>query len=118
MTEQLDKIPAHVWRVSAVVVIGSIMSILDTTIVNVALATMSHELHASISEIQWVVTGYMLSLAAVIPISGWAARRFGPKQVYLVSLVLFTAGLRAVRPGHLDERADLLPRPAGRRRRA
>jgi EmrB/QacA subfamily drug resistance transporter len=87
-----DPISAHVWRTSGVVVIGSIMSILDTTIVNVALATLSRELHATISEIQWVVTGYMLSLAAVIPITGWAARRFGAKRVYLVSLVLFTAG--------------------------
>jgi EmrB/QacA subfamily drug resistance transporter len=85
-------ISRHVWRISAVVVIGSIMSILDTTIVNVALATLSRELHASISEIQWVVTGYMLSLAAVIPVTGWAAKRFGAKQVYIVSLVLFTAG--------------------------
>ncbi len=73
-------------------IVGSIMSILDTTIVNVALATLGHELHSSIAEIQWVVTGYMLSLAAVIPVTGWAARRFGAKQVYLTSLVLFTAG--------------------------
>ncbi|MBV9417220.1 MAG: DHA2 family efflux MFS transporter permease subunit [Solirubrobacterales bacterium] len=87
-----NKITAHVWRVSLVVVIGSIMSILDTTIVNVALATLSRELRASISEIQWVVTGYMLALAAVIPVTGWAARRFGAKQVYILSLVLFTAG--------------------------
>ncbi len=85
-------ISAHVWRISAVVVIGSVMSILDTTIVNVALATLSRELHSTIAQIQWVVTGYMLSLAAVIPVSGWAARRFGAKQVYLVSVVLFTAG--------------------------
>jgi EmrB/QacA subfamily drug resistance transporter len=68
------------------------MSILDTTIVNVALATLSRELHSTISEIQWVVTGYMLSLAAVIPVTGWAARRFGAKPVYIVSVVLFTAG--------------------------
>ncbi len=68
------------------------MSILDTTIVNVALATLSRDLHSTISEIQWVVTGYMLSLAAVIPVSGWAARRFGAKQVYVVSVTLFTAG--------------------------
>src|SRR5947209_18135438 len=67
------------------------MSILDTTIVNVALATLGRDLHAGISQIQWVVTGYMLSLAAVIPVSGWAAERFGAKQVYLVSLALFTA---------------------------
>src|SRR3954451_8142064 len=87
-----DRIEAHVWRISAVVIVGSIMSILDTTIVNVALETLGRDLHATVSEIQWVVTGYMLSLAAVIPVTGWAARRFGAKRVYLVSLVLFTAG--------------------------
>ncbi len=87
-----NRIDAYVWRISAVVIVGSIMSILDTTIVNVALATLSRELHATIDQIQWVVTGYMLSLAAVIPITGWAARRFGAKRVYLVSLILFTAG--------------------------
>jgi len=87
-----DRIDAYVWRISAVVIVGSIMSILDTTIVNVALATLRRELHSSIAEIQWVVTGYMLALAAVIPITGWAARRYGAKPVYLVSLVLFIAG--------------------------
>src|SRR5436305_13854678 len=87
-----DRIDAYVWRISAVVIIGSIMSILDTTIVNVALATLGRELHSTIAQIQWVVTGYMLSLAAVIPITGWAARRYGAKRVYLLSLVLFTAG--------------------------
>jgi EmrB/QacA subfamily drug resistance transporter len=87
-----DRIDPFVWRISAVVIIGSIMSILDTTIVNVALETLSRDFHSSISQIQWVITGYMLSLAAVIPVSGWAARRYGPKRVYLVSLVLFTAG--------------------------
>ena len=60
-------------------IVGSIMSILDTTIVNVALATLGRELHSTIAQIQWVVTGYMLALAAVIPITGWAARRFGGK---------------------------------------
>jgi EmrB/QacA subfamily drug resistance transporter len=87
-----DRIDAYVWRISAVVVIGSIMSILDTTIVNVALDTLSRELHASIDKIQWVANGYLLALAAVIPVTGWAARRFGAKRVYLTSLVLFTAG--------------------------
>ncbi|HWE09422.1 MAG TPA: DHA2 family efflux MFS transporter permease subunit [Solirubrobacteraceae bacterium] len=87
-----DRIDAYVWRVSAVVVIGSIMSILDTTIVNVALETLSRELHSTIASIQWVANGYLLALAAVIPVTGWAARRFGAKQVYLTSLVLFTAG--------------------------
>src|SRR5947209_15235787 len=92
MAEAVDRIDARVWRISMVVLIGSLMSILDTTIVNVALATLGRDLHSSISEIQWVVTGYMLALAAVIPITGWAARRFGAKRVYILSLVLFTAG--------------------------
>src|SRR4029077_6622517 len=74
---------------------GMIMSILDTTIVNVALHTLGHDLHSPISQVQWVITGYLLALAAVIPVSGWAARRFGAKQVYLVSLVLFTLGSAA-----------------------
>ncbi len=87
-----DRIESHVWRIAGVVILGMIMSILDTTIVNVALRTLGHDLHSSISQIQWVVTGYLLSLAAVIPITGWAARRYGAKRVYMTSLVLFTAG--------------------------
>jgi EmrB/QacA subfamily drug resistance transporter len=87
-----ERIEKHVWVISGVVILGMIMSILDTTIVNVALRTLGHDLHSSISQIQWVVTGYLLSLAAVIPVTGWAARRYGAKRVYMVSLVLFTAG--------------------------
>lgn len=87
-----DRIDAYVWRISVVVIVGSIMSILDTTIVNVALNTLGRELHSTIANIQWVVTGYMLALAAVIPVTGWAARRFGAKPVYVLSLVLFVAG--------------------------
>ena len=82
----------HVWVICGVVILGMIMSILDTTIVNVALDTLSRDLHSPLSQVQWVVTGYLLSLAAVIPVTGWAARRFGAKQVYIVSLVLFTMG--------------------------
>jgi EmrB/QacA subfamily drug resistance transporter len=87
-----DHIERHVWVVSGVVILGMIMSILDTTIVNVALNTLSKDLHSPLSQVQWVITGYLLSLAAVIPVTGWAARRFGAKQVYMTSLVLFTAG--------------------------
>jgi EmrB/QacA subfamily drug resistance transporter len=86
------RIERHVWVISGVVILGMIMSILDTTIVNVALNTLSHDLHSPLAQVQWVITGYLLSLAAVIPITGWAARRYGAKRVYLVSLVLFTLG--------------------------
>ena len=90
--EASDRIEPYVWKIAGVVILGMIMSILDTTIVNVALRTLGHDLHSSIAQIQWVVTGYLLALAAVIPVTGWAARRFGAKRVYLTSLVLFTAG--------------------------
>jgi EmrB/QacA subfamily drug resistance transporter len=78
--------------VAIVVVLGSIMSILDTTIVNVALDTLHDKLHSSLADIQWVITGYLLSLAAVIPLTGWSSRRFGAKNIYIFSLLLFTAG--------------------------
>jgi EmrB/QacA subfamily drug resistance transporter len=87
-----DRIEPYVWKIAGVVILGMIMSILDTTIVNVALRTLGHDLHSSLAQIQWVITGYLLSLAAVIPITGWAARRYGAKRVYMTSLVLFTIG--------------------------
>jgi EmrB/QacA subfamily drug resistance transporter len=91
-TDASDRIDPYVWRVAIVVVLGSIMSIFDTTIVNVALQTLHERLHSPISDVQWVITGYLLSLATVIPLTGWASRRFGAKKVYLVSLTLFTLG--------------------------
>jgi MFS family permease len=54
--------------VAGVATVGLIMAVLDTTIVNVALDTLSSDLHAPLSTIQWVSTGYPLSLAAVIPL--------------------------------------------------
>ncbi len=90
--EASERIEPYVWKIAGVVILGMIMSILDTTIVNVALRTLGHDLHSSLAQTQWVITGYLLSLAAVIPITGWAARRFGAKRVYLTSLVLFTMG--------------------------
>src|SRR6478735_2683236 len=87
-----SRIEPHVWRIAIVVILGAIMSVLDTTIVNVALQTLSKDLHTSLDGIQWVVTGYLLALAAVIPVSGWAAHRFGARRVYIVSIILFTLG--------------------------
>jgi EmrB/QacA subfamily drug resistance transporter len=92
VAETSERIDPYVWRVAVVVVLGSIMSILDTTIVNVALNTLHEKLHSPLSDIQWVITGYLLSLATVIPLTGWASRRFGAKNVYLASLLLFTVG--------------------------
>ncbi len=82
----------EVWIVAGVVVLGVFMSILDTTIVNVALATLARELHSSLTTIQWVATGYLLSLAIVIPLSGWMSERFGSKRIWMISVATFGIG--------------------------
>jgi EmrB/QacA subfamily drug resistance transporter len=74
------------------VVLGSIMSILDTTIVNVAIPTFARDFRAPLSTVQWVSTGYLLALAMTIPLTGWAVERFGAKRMWIVSLVLFLLG--------------------------
>jgi EmrB/QacA subfamily drug resistance transporter len=75
-----------------VVILGTIMSILDTTIVNVAIETLAHDFKAQLSTIQWVSTGYLLALSMVIPLSGWVVERFGAKRMWILSLVIFLAG--------------------------
>jgi DHA2 family multidrug resistance protein len=70
--------------------LGTIMAVLDTSIVNVALADMSGTLGATIEQITWVVTGYMLSNVLVMPLIGMLSARFGRKNLYLVSLAIFT----------------------------
>jgi len=91
-TNAPDRIDPHVVRIAIVVVLGSIMTILDTTIVNVALASLSKDLHTPLSSLQWVVSAYLLSLAAVIPVCGWAVRKYGAFRIYMQALVLFTLG--------------------------
>jgi EmrB/QacA subfamily drug resistance transporter len=78
--------------VAGVAVLGLIMAVLDTTIVNVALDTLSRDLHAPLMTIQWVSTGYLLSLAAVLPVSGWVTERLGSKRTWVVSIALFAVG--------------------------
>jgi EmrB/QacA subfamily drug resistance transporter len=78
-----DRLTPEIRAIAVVVIVGAVMSILDTTIVNVALETLARELHADLSTIQWVATGYLLALATVIPLTGWAAERFGPKRVWM-----------------------------------
>ena len=78
--------------VAWVVVLGAIMSILDVTVVNVAINTLAREFETDLATIQWTATGYTLALATVIPLSGWGADRFGTKRLYMISIVLFALG--------------------------
>jgi EmrB/QacA subfamily drug resistance transporter len=93
-----EKIDGAVLKIAGVVVLGAIMSILDITVVNVALPTFQRvfatggEQQIAYSTVAWTVTAYTLALATVIPLTGWAADRFGTKRLYVLALVLFTAG--------------------------
>jgi len=87
-----DKLDSAVLKVAAVVVLGSVMAILDTTVVNVALQALTLEFETSFDTIQWIATGYMLALATVIPVTGWACDRFGTKRLYMLAITFFLVG--------------------------
>ncbi|NUS45928.1 MAG: DHA2 family efflux MFS transporter permease subunit [Mycobacteriaceae bacterium] len=87
-----DKLDRSVWLTAGVVVLGAIMSILDVTVVNIALETFMRQFHISSAVAAWTMTGYTLALAAVIPVTGWAADRFGTKRLYILALTLFILG--------------------------
>ncbi len=82
-------------KLIVILLTGAIPSLLDTSIVNVAIDALGRDLHAPVSVIQWVITGYLLSFAMVIPLSGWALDRFGGRAVWMFSLGLFLAGSAA-----------------------
>ena len=87
-----DKLDPGVIAIAGVVVLGAIMAILDITVVTVALETFKQEFDATAAQVAWTMTGYTLALAAVIPLTGWAADRFGTKRLYLLAVLLFAAG--------------------------
>src|SRR5699024_11717426 len=91
--EYPSKIDAAVLKIAGAVVLGMIMAILDITVVNVALPTFQEKLDVeNYSTVAWTVTAYTLALATVIPITGWAADRFGTKRLYMTAIGLFVLG--------------------------
>lgn len=79
-----------IWKVGSVAVLGSFMAQLDATVVNVSLSSLAVQLHASLSVIQWVTSGYLLALALMLPLSGWLVDRIGAKRLYLACFSTFT----------------------------
>jgi EmrB/QacA subfamily drug resistance transporter len=79
-------------RLAAILLTGAIAPFLDTTIVNVAIESIGRGLHTSVDTVQWVLTGYLLAFGMVVPLSGWALRRFGGRPTWMFSLSLFLAG--------------------------
>jgi EmrB/QacA subfamily drug resistance transporter len=88
--EETDKLDLSIWKITTVAVLGSFLSQLDATVVNVSLSSLAVELHSSLTAIQWVTSGYLLALALMLPLNGWLVERIGAKSVYLWCFSAFT----------------------------
>lgn len=91
-TESIIDGPYYKWIVLANMMVGTFMSILDSTVVNTGLPIIMGSLGADIDTAEWIITGYMLAIAAILPAAAWLSERFGYKRTYFVSLLIFTLG--------------------------
>jgi EmrB/QacA subfamily drug resistance transporter len=89
---QPDRLDSATRWVGLTVVLGSVMSMLDTTSVNVALHDLAGDFGVSVTEVHWVASAYLLALAVAIPLSGWASARFGGRRVWMTSVSIFLTG--------------------------
>lgn len=87
-----DKLDAALLRISGVCILATVMAILDVTVVSVAQRTFIDQFASSQAVVAWTMTGYTLALATVIPITGWAADRFGTKRLFMGSVLAFMLG--------------------------
>lgn len=78
------------WKIIGVVILAPLVTQLDSTIVNVSLSSIRDDLHSSISAAQWIISGYLLALALVLPLNGWLVDRIGTKRLYLSCFSAFT----------------------------
>ncbi|MBV8927646.1 MAG: DHA2 family efflux MFS transporter permease subunit [Mycobacteriaceae bacterium] len=90
--EYPDHLDARLLRIAGVCVLAAVMAILDTTVVSVAQRTFIREFESTQAVVAWTMTGYTLALATVIPLTGWAADRFGTKRLFMGSVLFFTLG--------------------------
>ncbi|MFJ2134770.1 MDR family MFS transporter [Streptomyces sp. NPDC087845] len=87
-----ERVDRQLLRVAFILVLGTFMATLDATIVSVGIDSLSHEFGASVAEIQWVTTAYLLAVVAAVPASGWLADRFGGRRTWLVAVGVFLLG--------------------------
>src|SRR5438874_882767 len=79
------------WIIAFSVMLGTVLEVLDSSIVNVSLPHMQGSFSASVDEIAWVVTSYLVAAGITIPMTGWIAERFGRKRYFVFSIVTFVA---------------------------
>lgn len=77
---QKEKLDPAILKVALILVFGALAPLFDSTMINVAIRTLTSDLQSSVAVIQWVITGYVLTMGMAIPVSGWAVNRFGGKK--------------------------------------
>ncbi|MEE1793443.1 MDR family MFS transporter [Streptomyces sp. BE308] len=87
-----DRMDRQLLGVAFILVLGTFMATLDATIVSVGIDSLTQEFGASVAEIQWVTTAYLLAVVAAVPASGWLAGRFGGRRTWLVAVGVFLLG--------------------------
>ena len=92
LAPSIPRAPVNKWLVAVSIAFGSLMATIDSSIVNVAMPNIRGELGASIQEITWISTAYMIAMVLVMPLTGFLGGFFGQKRVYLTSMVMFVAG--------------------------
>ncbi len=92
LAPSIQRAPVNKWLVAVSIAFGSLMATIDSSIVNVAMPNIRGELGASIQEITWISTAYMVAMVLVMPLTGFLGGFFGQKRVYLISMVMFVAG--------------------------
>src|ERR1700689_4956148 len=81
------------WIITITVIVASLLELIDTTIVNVSLPVIQGNLGATLEDVAWVVTGYAVANVIVLPMSGWLGSRFGRKNYFITSIIVFTISL-------------------------
>ena len=88
--DSASRIPPSVWKVAVVVSIGSFMAQMDSTLVNVSLSAIGDALRSPVATTQWIMSGYLLAMALMLPLNGWLVDRVGAKRLYLFAFSTFT----------------------------
>src|SRR5436309_14896944 len=84
--------PVNKWLVTLSITFGTLMGAIDASIVNVAVPHLMGALGSTVEQITWVTTGFVIATVMVMPLTGFLARLFGQKRVYMFCLMLFVAG--------------------------
>lgn len=87
-----ERKPTNKWLVTVSITFGTLMGAIDASIVNVAIPHLTGGLGVTVEQVTWVTTGFVIATVMVMPLTGFLARLFGQKRVYLASLVIFVLG--------------------------